>query len=78
LLINEKFTLDVLLMPELGAIGKWHLLTKEWVGYIAYKDMGLSNRQLFLFLKGGSHESTSGNQGKHTVASIRTPHKLIS
>jgi uncharacterized SAM-binding protein YcdF (DUF218 family) len=32
----RKFTLDDLLIPHMDALGNWHVLFKEWVGYSAY------------------------------------------
>jgi uncharacterized SAM-binding protein YcdF (DUF218 family) len=34
------FTLDVLIIPKVGAIEVWHRLIKEWVGMLAYKTAG--------------------------------------
>ncbi len=37
---KRKFTIDVLLIPKLEALGAWHVLIKEWVGYVAYAIAG--------------------------------------
>jgi uncharacterized SAM-binding protein YcdF (DUF218 family) len=37
---HRSFYLDVLIIPQLEAIGKWHKLAKEWVGMAAYKLAG--------------------------------------
>lgn len=37
---NRIFTLDVLLIPKIEALSSWHILIKEWVGYVAYWVMG--------------------------------------
>jgi uncharacterized SAM-binding protein YcdF (DUF218 family) len=37
---KRKFALDLLLIPQLDALSKWHVLTKEWVGYIVYAMVG--------------------------------------
>ena len=37
---DRKFTPDVWLLPSQGAIHKWSILIKEWVGIIAYKISG--------------------------------------
>jgi uncharacterized SAM-binding protein YcdF (DUF218 family) len=37
---QRKFTLDVVVMPELDALSKWHVLAKEWVGFIVYAMVG--------------------------------------
>lgn len=40
--LSEKrtFTPDVLLVPRIESISKWQVLTKEWVGMLAYKIAG--------------------------------------
>jgi uncharacterized SAM-binding protein YcdF (DUF218 family) len=35
-----EFSPPVLFIPQLDALAKWHKLTKEWVGMIAYKAVG--------------------------------------
>ena len=37
---ERKFTPDVLIIPSLGAIDKWHLLIREMIGMLAYKAAG--------------------------------------
>ena len=37
---NRKFTIDVLLLPKVDAIVAWHILIREWVGYVAYAMAG--------------------------------------
>lgn len=34
------FYIDVLIIPQMDAMIKWHKLTKEWIGIIAYKIVG--------------------------------------
>lgn len=36
----RMFTLDILLIPKVEALGSWHILIKEWAGYAAYWLMG--------------------------------------
>src|SRR5258706_1221207 len=37
---KRKFAIDVLLIPKPDALVGWHILTKEWVGYVAYSIAG--------------------------------------
>ena len=37
---KRKFTIDVLLIPKSDALVGWHILMKEWVGYVAYAMAG--------------------------------------
>ncbi len=37
---KTRFTPDVLFIPSNGALGNWHLLVKEWIGFIAYWVVG--------------------------------------
>jgi len=37
---ERKFTLDVLLVPRAEALLHWTIITREWVGMIAYKAVG--------------------------------------
>jgi uncharacterized SAM-binding protein YcdF (DUF218 family) len=37
---ERKFTLDVLFAPRADALLNWTIMTREWVGMIAYKAMG--------------------------------------
>ncbi len=37
---QRKFSIDGLLIPHLEALGHWHILMKEWIGYLAYAAAG--------------------------------------
>ena len=37
---KRRFTIDVLLIPKPDALVGWHVLMKEWVGYVAYAMAG--------------------------------------
>ncbi len=37
---KRKFTIDILFIPKLEALGDWNVLVKEWVGYVMYAMAG--------------------------------------
>ncbi len=37
---ERKFTLDVLFIPRVDALLNWTIISREWVGMVAYKVMG--------------------------------------
>ncbi|MBS1681708.1 MAG: YdcF family protein [Bacteroidetes bacterium] len=39
---HRQFTLDVLIVPSVESLMRWHTLVKEWVGMAVYKLMGYS------------------------------------
>lgn len=37
---KRKFTPDALIIPSVGALTNWHILTREWTGMVTYKLVG--------------------------------------
>jgi uncharacterized SAM-binding protein YcdF (DUF218 family) len=33
---QRHYTLDAFIVPKIDALGVWHKLVKEWVGFVAY------------------------------------------